>query len=83
MSATQQNLPELARELVEAAIKEHSLTDDERRWVRLAIAREARREAFQRAVIEKTLASLIWTGLAVLGYALWEYIKLKLATGPA
>lgn len=38
--------------------RSNELTDEERQWVRLAIAAEARKIKFRDAVIEKTLASL-------------------------
>jgi hypothetical protein len=43
------------------------LSQDEQRWVRMAIQREAERAALRKAVIEKTLAALIWSGLLALG----------------
>lgn len=35
----------------------------------------ARREKFMDAIIEKSLAALIWSSLSVVGYSLWGYIK--------
>jgi hypothetical protein len=67
----------LVRAVVTETVKEHSLTGDEREWVRLAIKREARRERFQTAVIEKTLAGLALAGCLALVAAAWELFKLK------
>jgi len=68
----------LVKSVVTESIRQHALTEDETRWVRLAIKREGRIESFRSAVIEKTLTGIIWAGVIAIGYALWEYIKLKL-----
>lgn len=49
------------KNLVKEAISEtsHPLSDDEIKWVRLAIEAEARRAAFRKAVIEKTFLGLL------------------------
>jgi hypothetical protein len=44
------------------------LSEEEQRWVRLAIQAEAQRIEFRKTVIEKTLLSLIWAGVVGLGY---------------
>jgi hypothetical protein len=44
------------------------LSDEEQRWVRLAIQAEVQRIEFRRTVIEKTLLGLIWAGVVGLGY---------------
>lgn len=44
------------------------LSDEEQRWVRLAIQAEVQRIEFRKNVIEKTLLSLIWAGVVGLGY---------------
>jgi hypothetical protein len=67
----------LVRAVVTETVKEHSLTSEEREWVRLAIKREARIESFRSAVIEKTLAGLVWAALVGIGLAAWEYVKFK------
>lgn len=68
----------LIRAVVTETVKEHALTAEEKEWVRLAIRREARIEKFRNAVIEKTLPVLVLGALTFVGYALWEYVKLKL-----
>lgn len=51
------------------------LSDEERQWVRLAIAAEARKIKFRDAVIEKTLAGLAWSGLVGLGYLIVDFLR--------
>jgi hypothetical protein len=70
----------LVKSVVADTVKEHSLSAEEQRWVRLAIKREARIEEFRNAVIEKTFTGIIWAFILTVGYALWEYFKIKLGT---
>ena len=51
------------------------LTDEERQWVRLAIAAEARKIKFRDAVIEKSLAGLVWMGLSGVVYVFVDFLK--------
>ena len=44
------------------------LSEEEQRWVRLAIQVEGQKLEFRKTVIEKTLLSLIWAGIVGLGY---------------
>ena len=44
------------------------LSEEEQRWVRLAIQVEAQKIEFRKTVIEKTLLGLIWAGVVGLGY---------------
>jgi hypothetical protein len=53
----------------------NELTEEERQWVRLAIASEARKIKFRDAVIEKTFAGLVWAGIAGLGYVLLDFFR--------
>lgn len=43
------------------------LTDEEQRWVRLAIKKEAQSIALRQAIIEKSLAGLVWAAIAGAG----------------
>jgi len=52
-----------------------TLSDDERRWVRMAIQREAEKAALRKAIIEKSLAGLVWSALVALGYIFVEFAK--------
>ena len=44
------------------------LSEEEQRWVRLAIQVEGQKLEFRKTVIEKTLLSLIWAGVVGFGY---------------
>jgi hypothetical protein len=55
--------------------REDELTDEERQWVRLAIAAEARKIKFRDAVIEKTLTGLAWSGIVGLGYVFLDFFR--------
>lgn len=52
-----------------------TLTDEERRWVRLAIKKEAQSFALRQAIIEKTLAGLVWFLCIGLGYLILEFLR--------
>ena len=64
----------VARDSVVAIIAP-PLSEDEQRWVRLAIQREAQSIKLRQAVIEKTLAGLVWVAIVGLGVILFEYLK--------
>lgn len=51
------------------------LSDDERRWVRMAIQREAQSALFRRAVIEKTMGGLILVMFSAIGYFMLDWAK--------
>lgn len=53
------------------------LSDDELRWVRLAIQREAQSIVLRRAIIEKTLAGLVWSAIIGLGVVLMDFVKAR------
>lgn len=53
----------------------NELTEEERQWVRLAIAAEARKIKFRDAVIEKTLAGLAWAFVVGIGYLLYDFLR--------
>ena len=63
----------LQGELVSRTLK--PLSDDEAEWVRLAIKREAQSIKLRQAVIEKTLAGLVWAAVVGLGYVALDYLK--------
>lgn len=71
--------PEDRKELISELIIElkavNSLTDDEQRWVRMAIEREAQSIALRKAIIEKTLTSLVWLFVVGLIAIFWEFLK--------
>jgi len=51
------------------------LTEEELLWVRLAIEAEARKIRFRDAVIEKSLAGLVWSGILGIGYIFIDFLK--------
>lgn len=51
------------------------LTEEEQQWVRMAIKREAQSFELRRAIIEKSLASLVWSGIVGIGYLLVDFLK--------
>jgi hypothetical protein len=49
--------------------------DKHHEYLRICIEREARRSAFQRAVIEKTLVSLLWSGITGGAILIYNLVK--------
>ena len=50
------------------AIKDASvLTDEEHRWVKMAIQKEAQSIELRKAIIEKTISGLVWMCLVGIG----------------
>lgn len=47
--------------------------DGHRKYHEAVIAREERRAKVQQAIIEKSLAGLIWSALSAIGLAVWHY----------
>jgi len=65
----------LLKEAISEAVESHPLSDDEIKWVRLAIEAEAKRAAFRKAVIEKTFIGLLSSaaiGLIMYGLDLFK-----------
>ena len=62
-------------EAVAGKAKPASLTDDEQRWVRMAIQREAQSIELRKAIIEKTLVGLVWLGVLAFGAVMLEWAK--------
>lgn len=63
---------------IAAALRPHAtpqLTDEEQQWVRMAIQREAQSIALRRAIIEKSLAGLVWAGFVGIGYIFLDFLK--------
>ena len=64
---------------IAAAIRELAaptmLSDDEQRWVRMAIKREAQISEFRKAIIEKTLGGLLWAAVVAIGYFALDFLK--------
>lgn len=67
---------DMVHEIVCAINETHQpLSEDERRWVRLAIQREAQSIKLRQAIIEKTLGGLVWATIIAAGVILFEYLK--------
>jgi len=62
---------------VAAAIKAvpASLSEDEQRWVRMAIQKEAQSLELRQAIIEKSLTALVLAALSGLGYLIVDFFK--------
>jgi hypothetical protein len=66
---------ELITELMDQLKTVNSLTDDEQRWVRMAIEKEAQSIDLRKAIIEKTLTSLIWMMVVGIGYVFLDFLR--------
>lgn len=51
------------------------LSDEEHRWVQMAIKAEAKKAAFRQAVIEKTLTALVWALIVLLASGAWHILR--------
>jgi len=72
---TKSELITLLKEAVLEAVEHHPLTDEEIQWVRMAIKAEAERAALRKAIIEKTLAGLVWMLIVGLITLVWSGLK--------
>ena len=52
-----------------------TLSDEETRWVKMAIQKEAQSIELRKAIIEKTLGSLVWFFLAGMGYLFVDFLR--------
>lgn len=66
------------RAVVREEVRILAPTEEEREWVRQAMKSQAKRVQFWGAVFEKTAAGIVWAGVAGVGYAIVEYVRLKL-----
>ena len=60
----------IVKEAIKDAVEVHPLSPEEVQWVRLAIKAEAERAELRKAIIEKTLTSLVWAAIVALGWFL-------------
>ena len=51
------------------------LNHDEQQWVRLAITKQEQSIKLRQAIIEKTLAGLVWAAILGLGAVLLDFAK--------
>lgn len=65
----------LLKEAISEAVESHPLSDDEVKWVRLAIEAEAKRAAFRKAVIEKTFIGLVSSALIAIAMYGFEFFR--------
>jgi hypothetical protein len=56
-------------------LKERTLSEEEKGYVLMAMKREARKEKFREAVIQKTTISLIWSAIVGTGILVWTGLK--------
>jgi len=72
---------ETMRDTIKSAVQDAMptalLTDEQHKWVQLAIEREGQSIAFRRAVIEKTLLGLVWATIAGAGYILKGWLEAR------
>ena len=68
-----EELKSLLKEVLAEA--SHPLSDDEIKWVRLAIEAEAKKAAFRQAVIDKTFIGLLSSGVSGVVYFFIDNIK--------
>ena len=76
VAMTKQEREELVAEIAVAVrirATDTVLTDDELRWVRLAIQREAQSIELRKAIIEKSLAGLVWMCILGIGSVLLSW----------
>ena len=65
----------LLKDAIKQASEENPLSDEEVKWVRLAIENEAKKFQFRKAIIEKSLGGLAWAALCGIGYLILEFVK--------
>lgn len=73
--STRLELVQLVKSAVSEAVEAHPLSPDEVHWVRMAIQAEAERAELRKAIINKTLAGLVWIGIVAAGGWLLDYVS--------
>lgn len=68
---------ELIRDIVTAlgVTSTSPLSDEEHRWVKMAIQKEAQSIELRKAIIEKTIGSLVWMFIVGIGYVFLDFAK--------
>lgn len=69
---SKEELLELVKEAVSSSVVVHPLSAEEIQWVRMAIEAEANRAKLREAIIQKTLAGLIWFLIVGFIMILWD-----------
>lgn len=74
-NVTKDELVELIKQAVNQSIESHPLSSEEIQWVRLAIKAEVERAELRKAIINKTLAGVVWIGIVAAGGWLLDYVS--------
>lgn len=75
LDRTIDELPALVKQAVLEALKEvPQMSEEEHAYLKIATKAAAQRYKLRQAVIEKTLAGLIWAGIAAAGMIAWQVI---------
>ena len=69
-----QELVSLVTTAVESVVVNNRLSPDEIHWVRMAIQAEAERASLRKAIIEKSLAGLMWIAIVAAGGWLVDFV---------
>lgn len=69
-----QELVALVTHAVETVVVNNRLSPDEIHWVRMAIQAEAERASLRKAIIEKSLAGLMWIAIVAAGGWLVDFV---------
>ena len=73
LDRTIDELPALVKQAVLEALKERpQMSEEEHEYLKIATKAAAQRVKLRQAVIEKTLAGLVWGGLLAMGWAAWQ-----------
>jgi len=64
---TKLELANLVKQAVNEAVESRPLSAEEVQWVRMAIQADAQRAELRKAIIEKSLAGLVWVALVAAG----------------
>jgi hypothetical protein len=64
---TKLELIQLVKQAVNEAVEQHPLSAEEVHWVRMAIEAQAERAKLRKAIIEKSLAGLVWICIVAAG----------------
>jgi hypothetical protein len=75
MDISKDELVEILKQAALEAAQQHPLSPEEIEWVRMAIKAEADRAKLRKAIIEKSLAGLVWAGLASGGMYIINFVS--------
>ena len=70
---TKEDLLAMLKEALNEAVDAHPLSPEEVHWVRMAIQAEAERAELRKAIIQKSLAGLVWIGIVAAGGYLVDF----------